>query len=273
MPESAAMTGAGVAGAAGTSQLASSDGAKAITSGPGTGDSAVSPGRSARNGDSAGTTPVAAAVLRGASALGLASCTIASAVRPEAGTGGTDRVSAGPPETCCSTHACGNGSAAGATADFAPVSCAGTSTRRRSGTSIRRSSQGKRKPGRPVPWPPKTRLNSSVWMSSESSSACDSRLRSGLMRRLSRGPRPAACGEPTRVGSAGRVGASQEPVQSRMLCGRRSRLPRHTLIGRVCQLRREPSRQGTGANVRYHARIQLVDATHLAALRVKECCR
>ena len=44
---------------------------------------------------------------------------------------------------------------------------------------------GKPKPGSQSPWPPKVRLNSNAWISSESSSACVSRLRSGLMRWLS----------------------------------------------------------------------------------------
>ena len=38
-----------------------------------------------------------------------------------------------------------------------------------------------------------------------------------------------------------------------MLRRRRSRLPCHALTERVCQLRRGPSRQGTGSNVRYQA--------------------
>ncbi len=179
------MTGVGIAGVAGTTHVASSVRAKAITAGAGIGGGAVSPGRSARKGICAGAAPVAASVLGLASALGLASGTIAAAVRRGVGARDTDGVSAGPLATGCSTHACCNGSATGVTAGSAAVTCAGTTTTRRSGTSIRRSCQGKPKPGSQSPWPPKVRLNSNVWISSESSSACVSRLRSGLMRWLS----------------------------------------------------------------------------------------
>ena len=55
-----------------------------------------------------------------------------------------------------------NGSLTDVPAGSAAVTCAGTSTTRRSGASIRRSRQGKPKPGSPSPWPPKVRLNSSV---------------------------------------------------------------------------------------------------------------
>ena len=176
------MTGAGMAGAAGTTHVASSDRAKAITAGAGTGGGAVSPGRSARNCDDAGEAPVAASGLRLASTVALGTGTIAGAVRTGVGAVGADGVDAGPPGTCWSIGGCGNGSSTGATAGLAPATCAGTSTRRRSGTSIRRSRQGNQKPGRPVPSPPKTKPNSSAWISSESSNAGVSRLCSGLMR-------------------------------------------------------------------------------------------
>ena len=179
------MTGVGIAGVAGTTHVASSVRATAITAGAGIGGGAVSPGRSARKGICAGAAPVAASVLGLASALGLASGTIAAAVRRGVGARDTDGVSAGPLATGCSTHACCNGSATGVTAGSAAVTCAGTTTTRRSGASIRRSCQGKPKPGSQSPWPPKVRLNSNVWISSESSSACVSRLCSGLMRWLS----------------------------------------------------------------------------------------
>ena len=145
------MTGVGIAGVAGTTHVASSVRAKAITAGAGIGGGAVSPGRSARKGVCAGAAPVAASVLGLASALGLASGTIAAAVRRGVGARDTDGVGAGPLATGCSTDACCNGSATGVTAGSAAVTCAGTTTTRRSGTSIRRSCQGKPKPGSQVP--------------------------------------------------------------------------------------------------------------------------
>ena len=181
----AATTGVCIAGVAGTTHVASSVRATAITAGAGIGAGAVSPGGSARTGIGAGAAPVAASVLGLASALGLVSSTIAAAVRRGVGARDTDGVRAGPLATCRSTPACCNGSATGVTAGSAAVTCAGTTTTRRSGTSIRRSCQGKPKPGSQSPWPPKVRLNSNVWISSESSSAYVIRLRSGLMRWLS----------------------------------------------------------------------------------------
>ncbi len=179
----AAMTGVGIVGGAGTNDVASSVCATAITAGAGIGGGTVSPGGSACKGICAGAAPVAASVLALAAALRMASGTIAAAVRRGVGAGDTDGVGAGPPATGCSTDACCNGCATGVTAGAAALTCAGTTTMRRSGTSIRRSCQGKLKPGSQNPWPPKVRLNSNVWTSSESSSACVSRLCSGLMRR------------------------------------------------------------------------------------------
>jgi hypothetical protein len=181
----AAMTGVGIAGVAGTTDVASSVRAEATTGGAGIGGAALSPGRSARKGVFARAAPVATSVLGLTAALGLAFRTIAAAVRRGVGARDTDGVSAGPLATGCSTHACCNGSATGVTAGSTAVTCGGTTTTRRSGASIRRSCQGKRKPGSQSPWPPKVRLNSHVWISSESSSACVSRLCSGLMRWLS----------------------------------------------------------------------------------------
>ena len=178
----AAMTGVGIAGVTGTTHVASSVRATAITAGAGIGGGAVSAGRSARKGVFAGAVPVAASVLGLASARGLAPGTIAAAVRGWVGARDTDGIGAGPLATGCSTHACCNGSATGVTAGSAAVTCAGTTTTRRSGTSIRRSCQGNPKPRSQRPWPPKVRLNSNVWISSESSSACVSRRCSALMR-------------------------------------------------------------------------------------------
>lgn len=65
------------------------------------------------------------------------------------------------------------------------------------GTSVRRSCQGRLKPGSPRPWPLKASVNSSAWNSSESSSPKVSRLRSGLMPRstskVTPRPRPRPC--------------------------------------------------------------------------------
>jgi hypothetical protein len=55
----------------------------------------------------------------------------------------------------------GNGSVTAAIAGAA-VPRAGTRTMRNSGASIRRSRQGKPKPGSPIPWPPKVMLASSA---------------------------------------------------------------------------------------------------------------
>ena len=83
-----------------------------------------------------------------------------------------------------STHVCCNGSPTGVTAGSAAVSCAGTTTTCRSRASIRRSCQGKPKPGsHPCP-PPKIRLNSNAWITSESSSAYVSRLLMRVCRRV-----------------------------------------------------------------------------------------
>ena len=201
----APMTGGGIAGAAGTDHVSSSVRGKAITAGAGIGEGAVSPGRSARKGVCAGAAPVAAPVLGLASTVGLACGTIAASVRHGGGAGDTDGVGAGPLAAGCSTDACCDGSTTDVTAGSAAVTCAGTSTTRRSGTSIRRSCQGKPKPGS-QPWPPKVRLNSSAWISSESSSACVNRLRSRL---------------------ALAVGAALEPVELK-------RAP-PSLLGRCCR--------------------------------------
>ncbi len=110
---------------------------------------------------------------------------IAAAVCRGVGARDTDAVGAGPLATGCSTDACCDGSATGMSAGSGAVTCGGTTTTRRSGASMRRSCQGKPKPGRHNPWPPKIRLNRNEWISSESSSAFVSRLCSGLMCWLS----------------------------------------------------------------------------------------
>ena len=57
----------------------------------------------------------------------------------------------------------------------------GTSTAYKSGTSIRRSCQGKLRPGSPSPCPTGIRLSSNAWISNESRNASVSRLRSAFM--------------------------------------------------------------------------------------------
>ncbi len=177
------MTGAGIAGVAGTDHVASSIRSEAITAGAGIGGGGASPGRSVGKGICAGAAPVAASVPGLAAALGLASGMVAAAVRRGAGARDTDGVSGGTLATGGSIHACCDGSATGVTAGSAAATCGGTTTTRRSGVSMRRSCQGKSKGQSPRPL--KARLNSNVWISSESSSAYVSRLRSGLVRWLS----------------------------------------------------------------------------------------
>src|ERR1700693_4914745 len=156
------MTGVGIAGVAGTTHADSSVRAQAGTAGAGIGGGAVSPGRSARKGICAGAAPVAASVLGLPAALGLTSGTIAAAVRRGFGARDTDGLSEGLLATGCSYPACCHGSATSVTAGSVDVTCGGTTTTRRSGASIRRSCQGKPKPGNHNPWPPKVRLNSTV---------------------------------------------------------------------------------------------------------------
>ena len=169
------MTGVGIAGVAVAVDVGSSVGAEAITSGAGIGGGAVALGRSERKGgDCAGTARFAA------SALGLTFGLVAAAGCRGVGARGTDGV-AGPLAAGGATLACGNVSATGVTVVSAAVTCSGMTTTRRSGTSIRRSIQGKPKPGS-HPWPPKVMLNSKLWISSESSSAGIKRPSSGLTR-------------------------------------------------------------------------------------------
>ena len=94
----------------------------------------------------------------------------------------------GAPATGGLIEACSSGSLIGVLAGSVAVTCAGTRKTRRSGTSVRRARQGKSKPGSPRPAPPKVKLNSSVWISSETKIASVSRLRSACTRW--RGHRP-----------------------------------------------------------------------------------
>ena len=65
---------------------------------------------------------------------------------------------------------------------------ASVSETRSSGTSTRRSCQGKAKPGSPNPSPPRVRLNSSAWNSSENSSGKKSRRPCRRSRRTASWP-------------------------------------------------------------------------------------
>ena len=207
----AAITGVG-AGAAGMANAASSGRFMAITSGPGIGLGATSPVSSRSRGAFARVAPVAASGAGLIFAVGLALGMIASAVRSRVGAGDTDSVWAGPPGTGCLIDG-RKGFLTDVPAGSAAVTRAGTSTTRRSGASIRRSRQGKPKPGSPSPWPPKVKLNNSACSSRESRSARVSRLRSALMRWLGRWPRPAAREDRAHFGSDGGVRAALEPIE------------------------------------------------------------
>jgi hypothetical protein len=193
-----ATTGGGVAGFSGTTQVASSDRSTAITSGAGVGG-AASPGTSAFEGTLAGALPDAVSVLGGASvfcltvAFGLPSVFALAAVfglafvfglaadaglrsvfrlasvlgltsisGSAAGTIAAAKEPAGSAEdpNAVGVAPCCEGSATWAAAGSAEVAGAGARMARRSDTSIRRSCQGKRKPGSQPPAPLKVRLNS-----------------------------------------------------------------------------------------------------------------
>jgi hypothetical protein len=83
---------------------------------------------------------------------------------------------AGAPAAVCAVDAGGNGMGADWMTGFGSAIRAGASSTRRSGTSARRSCQGKANPGIPNSCPPKIRLNRSAWNSRESSSEMLSRL-------------------------------------------------------------------------------------------------
>ena len=181
----------------------------AITSGAGIAGGGAPPDASARNRGFAGAARVAAsgtglaAAVAVARAAGLALGTLALAVRTRDGAGDADRGGTGPAATGGAIDACSNGSLPDVPAGFAAVACAGTSMTRRSGASIRRSRQGKPKPGSPSPWPLKVRLNRAVCISRESRSAKPSRLRSALVRGPGHGLRPAMRGDCAAFGSSG----------------------------------------------------------------------
>ena len=186
--------GAG-AGEGGTAQLASLDGATAITSGPVAGGVELSLACSGGEGDGAASTmaataersatvgtsgmPGSAVTARtsGAAAAGLLLTTFFDLAFGTGAAGvnlGGGEVGAGSGGGARSTRvnivdaaatggwppvfgALGKGSAAAAGAGVSAARSSG-----RFGASIRRSCQGKTKPGRPTPWPFKARVNSTA---------------------------------------------------------------------------------------------------------------
>lgn len=148
----------------------------------------------------AGSTAFLAAFLGLLALFGLDCGTLATAVACGGGAGYTRVSTAGSAATGGSSPAIAalcRGSAA--------ATGAGASATRTSGTSTRRSCQGKPKPGSPSPWPPKVRLNSTRWAASENNSASGKRLRSA--------PTPSLGHHTGAVAFAG-AGASSEAAAS-----------------------------------------------------------
>ncbi len=210
--------------------MASSGRLMANTSGPGVGVGAASPEPAMRGGTIAG----AGLALRGATVAGAARV-VASGLATAVGlvratrfalgtTGSGDRTGGGngdatssrasAPATDRLLGACRSGSRAAAPSDSATATSAGTSTARRSGASIRRSRQGRPKPGSPVP-SPKIRPNSSVCSSRESNSASVIRLRSAIVRRRCQGPKRKARAERAAFGLVGGVRAVPGPIEGK----------------------------------------------------------
>ena len=201
--------GTGSAGAGGTANVASSDRAKAITSGLGVAGVALSLDRSAGAGAASemvvrvGTAEAAgrsgAAVATGAAgvaatALGLAAffgLAFGGVIAVFTVEGGEGAGGGGGGARSTSVNTAGSAAIVGETPKFcalgkgsAAATGVGASTARSSGrlgTSIRRACHGKLMPGSPRCWPLKVRLNSSAWNNRESSSASVKRLRSGHM--------------------------------------------------------------------------------------------
>ena len=145
---------------------------------------------------------------------GAVSGTLACGVGAGPGSKGSKGRGADRPSTGCATGVDCNGCATGAAAGSVAEPGAGASMMRSSGTSMRRSCQGKPKPGSPLPWPPKVRLSSSACTSRDSSSATVMRLRSVLLRQCSGRPGEAPHGEAAGSGAgAATIGAaSAKPV-------------------------------------------------------------
>ena len=106
---------------------------------------------------------------------------IGPAARPRTGAGDTAGMAGGADATGCPIDA-SIGPLTNVLAGSVDVGCAGTSTAPRAAASIRRSCQGRPKPGSQNPRPPKVSVNSSAWISSESSSAYVNSARCTLIR-------------------------------------------------------------------------------------------
>ena len=152
--------------------MGSCDCAKAKSSSFGTGGGAFSEGceavGSTGSGAIAGAAGAAATVFDLATFFGLAVGVVAAGVSFGAGAASTSVSVAGSAATGGSTPAPGKGSTAGTGDGIDTGTVAGRSTARSSGISIRRSCQGKPKPGSPRPWPLTVRLNRSAWIARES---------------------------------------------------------------------------------------------------------
>ena len=171
-----ASTGGGADGTTGAATVTSSGRFTAKTSGSGAARGTASPEAAVRGGAIAG----AAFVARGGAVAGAALVvapglaagfgvarvtrfalgTMGSVDRTGGGKGDVDSWRRSAPATGCLIGARCSDSLADGSADTATGTCAGISTARRSGVWMRRSRQGKPKPGSPVP-SPKVRPNSS----------------------------------------------------------------------------------------------------------------
>jgi len=222
--------GADSNGVGGTTNSASLDSSRAITAGTDFGRGAKSEGALA------GAVPVAAFGLGRAFAFGALRDTAARACCAWVRCGDLNVTTAGPVATVRSVDTGGACGGSDAMPGFGSATGAGVSTTRRSGTSPRRSCQGKAKPGSPNSSPLKTRLNSIAWTSRESSSEYESRLPWGLARRSGCRRRSATssadagngpdgcsgtasdfpefkCTPPSRPGHCGGCGATWPPAQ------------------------------------------------------------
>ena len=132
-------------------------------------------------GKGAVTASAATAVAGLASVCAVASGGSVTAAATRAGIGGAGpgTTAPGPTTTTRSTGSCCGSRGAGSAVAAAR---AGSSVTRNAGASARFFRHGNSKPGIPNPSSPKVRLNSGACISSESSSARVSRLRSALMR-------------------------------------------------------------------------------------------
>ena len=168
----------------------------AITAGKGLGGGAASAGAAAGEsaaasvGTSAGVSAITLAGVATVAGLGLAFATggvllglVAGAACTGGGAGALKVTIIGPAARLCSIGSGSNGTGSALLVGFASMSGGSVSTARSSGTSTRRSCQGRAKPGSPNSWLPNCRLNNRAWMNSEISSGIERRRPSELMRR------------------------------------------------------------------------------------------